>query len=186
MSTAERLENKNTTTANGGGQYLTFILAGEEYGVEILRVQEIRGLMKTTPIPNAPHYLVGVINLRGSIVPIVDLRARFGMEPKEADATTVVIIAHLEREGEAGIIGIVVDAVSEVYNVDAKDCQAPPDFGDLISEQFVNGLVSIDEKMIMLLDIDLLLDARIVASSTQESMQADTQQNTQEAMQEET
>ncbi len=168
MNTAEKLENKNASVSKGGGQYLTFILAGEEYGVEILRVQEIRGLMKTTPIPNSPHYLVGVINLRGCIVPIVDLRARFGIEPKEADATTVVIIAHLEREGESGIIGIVVDAVSEVYNVDAKDCQAPPDFGDVISEQFVNGLVSIDEKMIMLLDIDLLLDARVAASTTGE------------------
>ncbi|WP_461482153.1 chemotaxis protein CheW [Porticoccus sp.] len=143
----------------GGGQYLTFILAEEEYGVEILRVQEIRGWSKVTPIPNSPSYLRGVINLRGNIVPIIDLRERFGIAPMEYGPTTVVIVVRVRGDSAERIMGIVVDAVSEVYTVGAKDCQSPPDFGNVIDEQFVKGLASVDEKMVILLDIDLLLNA---------------------------
>ena len=158
MNMGKILENTFEDTDGEGGQYLTFILADEEYGVEILRVQEIRGWTKVTPMPNQPSYLRGVINLRGNIVPIIDLRERFGIESMEYGATTVVIVIRVESEGSERIMGIVVDAVSEVYTVNDSDRQPPPDLGNAIDEQFVNGLVSVDEKMVILLDVDLLLN----------------------------
>ena len=165
MNMGKILENTFEDTDGEGGQYLTFILADEEYGVEILRVQEIRGWTKVTPMPNQPSYLRGVINLRGNIVPIIDLRERFGIEPMEYGATTVVIVIRVESEGAERIMGIVVDAVSEVYTVKDSDRQPPPDLGNAIDEQFVNGLVSVDEKMVILLDVDLLLNEGILDSA---------------------
>lgn len=164
MNMGKILENTFEDTDGQGGQYLTFILADEEYGVEILRVQEIRGWTKVTPMPNQPSYLRGVINLRGNIVPIVDLRERFGIESMEYGTTTVVIVMRVESEGSERIMGIVVDAVSEVYTVNDSDCQPPPDLGNAIDEQFVNGLVSVDEKMVILLDVDLLLSTGVLDS----------------------
>ncbi|MDX2350098.1 MAG: chemotaxis protein CheW [Porticoccus sp.] len=165
MNMGKILENTFEDTDGDGSQYLTFILADEEYGVEILRVQEIRGWTKVTPMPNQPSYLRGVINLRGNIVPIVDLRERFGIESMEYGATTVVIVIRVESEGAERIMGIVVDAVSEVYTVSDSDCQPPPDLGNAIDEQFVNGLVSVDEKMVILLDVDLLLHEGVLDSA---------------------
>lgn len=158
MNMGKILEHTFEDADGEGGQYLTFILADEEYGVEILRVQEIRGWTKVTPMPNQPSYLRGVINLRGNIVPIIDLRERFGIESMEYGATTVVIVIRVESEDTERIMGIVVDAVSEVYTVNDSDRQPPPDLGNAIGEQFVNGLVSVDEKMVILLDVDLLLN----------------------------
>ncbi|MBQ0712795.1 MAG: purine-binding chemotaxis protein CheW [Porticoccus sp.] len=165
MNMGKILENTFEDTDGDGSQYLTFILADEEYGVEILRVQEIRGWTKVTPMPNQPSYLRGVINLRGNIVPIIDLRERFGIESMEYGATTVVIVIRVESEGAERIMGIVVDAVSEVYTVSDSDCQPPPDLGNAIDEQFVNGLVSVDEKMVILLDVDLLLHEGVLDSA---------------------
>lgn len=144
-----------------GDQYLTFILAGEEYGLDILRVQEIRGWTSTTPIPNAPVYVKGVINLRGTIVPIIDLRQRFTMPLLEYGATTVVIVVRVVGEHKERIMGIVVDAVSEVYTLEKGKCQPPPDMGMAMGEQFISGLTTVDEKMIILLDLDKLLNLDI-------------------------
>lgn len=141
-----------------GDQYLTFILAGEEYGLDILRVQEIRGWTNTTPIPNAPVYVKGVINLRGTIVPIIDLRQRFNMPLLEYGQTTVVIVVRVLGEHKERIMGIVVDAVSEVYSLDSSKCQPPPDLGMAMGEQFISGLTTVDEKMIILIDLDKLLN----------------------------
>lgn len=142
----------------GGHQYLTFILADEEYGVDILQVQEIRGWTKTTPMPNAPSYMKGVINLRGSIVPIIDLRERFNLAPLDYGPTTVVIVVRFQDEKEADQrdMGIVVDAVSEVYTVDRKTVKAAPKLGGPVGDQFVNGIAMIDDKMIILLNVDRL------------------------------
>lgn len=137
-------------------QFLTFILAGEEYGVDILRVQEIKGWDKVTPIPNTPDYIRGVINMRGTIVPIIDLRDRFGMEAMEYGPTTVVIVLKVLGEQDDRIMGIVVDAVSEVYNVSEDDLKPAPDFGDSVRVEFVRGLATVDEKMVIILDIDPL------------------------------
>ncbi|MDP2142446.1 MAG: chemotaxis protein CheW [Gammaproteobacteria bacterium] len=150
--------NDFTGTGGEGDQFLTFILAGEEYGVDILRVQEIRGWTRTTAIPNAPHYLRGVINLRGTIVPIIDLRERFSMQPLEYGPTTVVIVVRAQGERRDRIMGIVVDAVSEVYSLKTSDLQPPPDLGSVVDEQFLQGLATVEGKMIILLDIDRLLN----------------------------
>jgi len=158
QKTVEHAEEQNC-------QYLTFILADEEYGVEILRVQEIRGWTKVTPMPNSPPYLKGILHLRDHVVPIIDLRARFGMGSLEYGPTTVVIVVQVESSTLGQVIGIVVDAVSEVYTFNADDCQVPP-VGDIVEEQFVNGLVKIDEKMVILLDVDILLNASVLNSLT--------------------
>lgn len=164
MNMGQMIDSDLNTAKGDGGQFLTFILAKEEYGVEILRVQEIRGWTKVTPIPNSPCYLRGVINLRGNIVPIIDLRERFGIEPMEYGPTTVVIVIRVKNGDKEKIMGIVVDAVSEVYTFGDSDCQPPPDLGSVIHEQFVKGLASVDEKMVILLDIDLLLNTEMIES----------------------
>jgi len=140
-------------------QYLTFMLAGEEYGVDILRVQEIKGWGKVTPIPNTPDYVRGVMNLRGTIVPIIDLRKRFNLESIEYGPTTVVIVLRVESEGCDRIMGIVVDAVSDVYAVPNEELRASPDFGGEVNVEFVKGLATVDEKMVIMLNIDKLLNS---------------------------
>ena len=140
-------------------QYLTFMLNGEEYGVDILRVQEIKGWAPTTKIPNTPEYIQGVMNLRGAIVPIIDLRQRFSMPSVEYTATTVVIVLKVHDDGGERTIGFVVDAVSDVYNVSAEQFKDAPDFGDHVKTEFIRALATVDEKMVILLDIDRLISA---------------------------
>ena len=140
-------------------QYLTFMLNGEEYGVDILRVQEIKGWIPTTRIPNTPDYIRGVMNLRGAIVPIIDLRLRFAMPAIEYTATTVVIVLKVHNEGVERTIGFVVDAVSDVYNVSPDQFRAAPDFGAHVHTDFIRALATVDEKMVILLDIDQLVSA---------------------------
>lgn len=140
-----------------GEQYLTFIMADEEYGVDILSVQEIRGWDSATSIPNAPDYVKGVINLRGTIVPIIDLRRRFGLEPTELTAITVVIVLRVETNNGGRVMGIVVDAVSDVYTISGDDMKAPPDLGESVNTSYIKGISNVDGKMVVLLDIDRLL-----------------------------
>ena len=147
-------------------QYLTFMLSGEEYGVDILTVQELRGWEDTTPIPNTPSFVLGVINLRGVVVPIVDLRDRFGLERMEYGPTTVVIIVKVEAAGKERVLGIVVDAVSEVYDINKDDMQPPPDMEGSISIDFVTGLATMEDKMVILLDINKLVNEGILSGGT--------------------
>ena len=141
-------------------QYLTFILADEEYGVDILRVQEIRGWESVTKLPNAPEYIKGVINIRGTIVPIVDLRMRFGMEEVEYSPVTVVIVLKVHNdEGRERVMGIVVDAVSDTYSIPEEHMKDAPEFGKKVDLDYVKGLATVDEKMLILVDIDKLLNA---------------------------
>ena len=158
MSTPQPIEAADLMQGGTGeDQYLTFILNGEEYGVDILRVQEIRGWDNATPIPNTPEYLRGVMNLRGTIVPIIDLRERFNMESLDYGPTTVVIVLKIYSDDRERVMGIVVDAVSEVYNISSEDLQPAPDFGEVVSLEFVQGLATVEEKMVIVLDIDHLL-----------------------------
>lgn len=160
MSTAESHEYDNVTESErDSNQFLTFLLAGEEYGIDILRVQEIKGWEEATEIPNTPDYIQGVINIRGTIVPIIDLRRRFNLELLEYGATTVVIVLRVESANRSRIMGIVVDAVSDVYNVPTDEMKPPPDFGTAISIEFVRGLATVDDKMVIMLDIDKLLNS---------------------------
>ncbi len=151
----------NKDSDSDTSQFLTFILGSEEYGVDILQVQEIKGWDRVTPIPNTPDYIKGVINLRGAIVPIIDLRQRFNLESISYDATTVVIVLKVPAEDKERTIGIVVDAVSDVYNISASDMKPPPDFGD-IDIDFVKGLATVSGKMVIILNIDRLLNESIM------------------------
>lgn len=144
---------------DGANQYLTFMLSGEEYGVDILRVQEIRGWDSVTPIPNTPIYIKGVINIRGTIVPIIDLRERFELESIPYGPTTVVIVLKIVSGDRDRVMGIVVDAVSDTYNITDAELKEAPDFGSAVSIDFVKGLATIDEKMLILLEVDQLLNS---------------------------
>ncbi len=143
--------------AEGMSQYLTFIMAEEEYAVDILRVQEIKGWDVATALPNTPDYVRGVINLRGTIVPIIDLRQRFGLASIDYGATTVVIVLKVVSENGERIMGVVVDAVSEVYNVAPGEMKEAPNFGE-VQKEVVKGLATVEDKMIIVLDIDRLLN----------------------------
>jgi purine-binding chemotaxis protein CheW len=138
-------------------QFLSFILGDEIYGVDILRVQEIRSWEPVSRIPNVPTYEKGVVNLRGSIVPIIDLRERFQLGRSDYTPLTVVVILHVWAGEKARVIGVVVDSVSDVVDVKRKDIQTAPNFGAKVSTEFINGLVAVNGGMVMLLDVDKLL-----------------------------
>ena len=164
MSATQAQILENTLQAEDGlDQYLTFMLADEEYGVDILRVQEIKGWSGVTPMPNMPDYILGVINLRGTVVPIIDLRKHFELESVPFDKTTVVIVVRVrdEEEGER-TMGIVVDAVSEVHNIAKADLKPAPDFGGACNTEAINGLVTRDDKMLIMLDIDHLMNKGVL------------------------
>jgi purine-binding chemotaxis protein CheW len=171
MNMIQGLDIENIGENRDDNQYLTFMLAGEEYGVDILRVLEIKGWDNVTPIPNTPKYIKGVINLRGTIVPIVDLRERFSMDSAEYGPTTVVIVVKVNSDNNSRTMGVVVDAVSEVYNIDEESLKPAPDFGQAISTDFVRGLGTVDEKMIIVLDIDHLLNSSILNEVVEQAEQ---------------
>ncbi len=134
-------------------QFLSFTLGDESYAVDILSVQEIRGWEPVSRVPNVPAYEKGVINLRGAIVPIIDLREKFGMQHQGYSALTVVIILQTDHRRT----GVVVDAVSDVLDVDERTIQKTPDFGAAISTEYITGLISVHDRMVMLLDVKRLL-----------------------------
>jgi purine-binding chemotaxis protein CheW len=134
-------------------EVLVFVLGAEEYGVDILKVQEIRGYEKVTPIPSAPEYLKGVVNLRGTIVPVIDMRLKFGLANPKYDAFTVVVILRLASR----VIGVVVDAVSDVVALGANEVKPAPQLGSVVDASFIAGLATQSDRMILLLDIEKLL-----------------------------
>lgn len=156
-----------------GGQYLTFMLAGEEYGVEILKVQEIKGWDTATPIPNTPDHVLGVLNLRGAIVPIIDLRKRFGLESTAYGPTTVVIVVKMLHEAQERTVGLVVDAVADVYRLESNEIQPAPDMGGTINTEFVRGLATVEEKMVILLEVDCLIDFEVIEDASATSSDED-------------
>lgn len=161
LTTAGTEEHDNSLSADDASdQYLTFIMANEEYGVDILSVQEIRGWEAATPIPNSPDFVKGVINLRGTIVPIIDLRLRFGLDQVEYGPMTVVIVLKVITEKGNKVIGIVVDAVSDVYALTADEMRQPPEMGDQVNTTFIKGLADVQGKMVILLNIDVLLNLK--------------------------
>jgi purine-binding chemotaxis protein CheW len=147
------------------------MLAGEEYGVDILRVQEIKGWDRVTRIPHTPEYVLGVINLRGAVVPILDLRRRFGLDASVFGPATVIIVVRVDHVRGERTVGMVVDAVSEVYNVAAEEAKPPPSVCGNIDIVFVKALATVEDKMLILLDIDRLIGHSIV-EETQPSVAA--------------
>jgi purine-binding chemotaxis protein CheW len=150
-------QNRYNKKLDNAAQYLSFALGREEYGVDILRVQEIRSWEPVSRIPNVPFYEKGVVNLRGSIVPIIDLRERFSLKFAEYTLLTVVVVLQTNDSNKTRTMGVVVDSVSDVITVDKTKIQDAPDFGTKVSNEFINGLVSVNERMVMLLDVDKLL-----------------------------
>ncbi|MBB1468716.1 purine-binding chemotaxis protein CheW [Pseudoalteromonas sp. SG41-5] len=159
ISAHSELNNKiMLEQGQGVKQFLTFIMADEEYGVDILTVQEIRSWEEITEIPNAPDYVKGVINLRGTIVPILDLRLRFGLATIDYGPLTVVIVVKVIFEQNSKIMGMVVDAVSDVYSIVEQDAKAVPNFSGSENAEFIAGLVNVGEKMVALLDLQKTMD----------------------------
>ena len=148
------MERINETKSAGAREYLTFRLDQEEYGIDILKVQEIRGYEPPTRIANAPAFIKGVVNLRGTIVPIVDMRLKFGCSKAEYNSFTVVIVLNLRQR----IVGIVVDSVSDVMELAADNVKAAPDVESVIDSEAVLGLGSLGDRMLILLDIERLMD----------------------------
>ncbi len=151
----------NSPAESASEQYLTFMLDGEEYGVAILQVQEIKGWDKVTRIPHTPEYVLGVINLRGAVVPILDLRRRLGLGSIDFGPTTVVIVVRVSHGGGERTVGMVVDAVSEVYNVATSETKPPPDVCGNVNTVFVKALATVHDRMLILLDMERLIGASI-------------------------
>lgn len=150
-------------TASEMAQYLTFVLDGENYGAEILRVQEIKGWEGVTRVPHTADYVLGVMNLRGAVVPVVCLRRRFGLPTVEFGPAAVVIVVRVQAGRREKTVGMVVDGVSDVFNVAPSEIQPPPELGGLARSGFIAGLASAGEKMVMLLDIDRLVGSAVAA-----------------------
>jgi purine-binding chemotaxis protein CheW len=138
-------------------QVLTFVLGNETYGVDILRVQEIRGWSAVTKIPHAPSHVLGVLNLRGSIVPIVDLRMRFSLDRAEYTTVTVIIVVSVMSAAGRRDFGVVVDGVSDVVDVNTEEVKAAPELGARGATDYIRGLVPVADRMVVLLDIDRLI-----------------------------
>lgn len=161
MESATKALNQQTGLAMDEIQVLTFQLGDELYGVDILRVQEIKGYTAVTKIPNTPPHIKGVLNLRGTIVPIVELRTKFGMATIDYTMFTVIVVVVVKEK----IMGLVVDSVSDVLNIGKQDIQVPPQFGAKVDVSFLNGIGKSGDKLVALLDMDRLL----TEGETQES-----------------
>lgn len=153
IETVAKEMNRQIGLTTDGSQFLTFQLGEELYGVDILRVQEIKGYTAVTKIPNTPAHIKGVLNLRGTIVPIVELRTKFGMKTIDYTMFTVIVVVVVREK----IMGLVVDAVSDVLNIDKRDIQPAPQFGAKVDVSFLNGIGKSGDKLIALLDMDRLL-----------------------------
>jgi len=149
------MNDSNPNAASSGGEYLSFTLGAEHYGVDILKVQEIRGYDSVTRVPDAPDYIKGVINLRGTIVPVIDLRLKLRLDEARYDAFTVMIVLNVDNR----VVGIVVDSVSDVIPLNADQIRPTPEFGAAVDTRFISGIGTQDDKMLILLDIETLLDS---------------------------
>ena len=146
------------------GKYLTFGLAGEEYGIGILRIREIIGLMPVTPVPRTPPFVKGVINLRGKVIPVIDLRSKFTMAEKAATDRTCIVVVEIDGGVGTVQIGIQVDAVSEVLNIRSGDIEATPAFGAKLDTGFILGMAKMEGGVKILLDIDRVLNTDEIAA----------------------
>lgn len=152
MTDTEKKESLGITQTEAN-QFVTFLIKGESYGVEVMRVNEILGITAITPVPNTMNFMKGVINLRGEVVPVIDLRIKFGMDEKEYDAFTVIIIVEVRKR----LIGIIVDSVSDVARIPVETIQNTPHFTTKIETDFIRGIGQQEEKLIIILDVDKIL-----------------------------
>jgi len=163
MGVAEQIAD---TKSGKEGKYLTFSLSNEEYGLEILKIKEIIGMMDITSVPKTPEFVKGVINLRGKVIPVIDLRLKFGMSAKEYDARTCIIVVEVADMKDRSLqVGIVVDSVSEVVNLKGEQIEPPPSFGAALDTEYILGMAKIDKSVVILLEID-----RVLAASETETL----------------
>jgi purine-binding chemotaxis protein CheW len=158
---------KSSASRDLGGKYLTFELGGEVYGLEILKVREIMGMMDVTAVPRTPAFVKGVINLRGKVIPVIDLRLKFGMKEAERTAETCIIVAHV---GEVEM-GIIVDKVSEVLNIASAEIEETPSFGTNVNTDFILGMGKVAGKVTILLDSDKVLSGQDLDTLTSAAKQ---------------
>ncbi len=142
------------------GKYLGFELAGEEYGLEILKVREIIGMMDITPLPHLPTYVKGVINLRGKVIPVIDLRLKFGLPTCDYHERTCIIVVEIRTQKGSLLMGIVVDTVSEVMSVEASEVETAPNLGLTVNTEYILGLAKLRGAVKILLDIDRVLNVK--------------------------
>ena len=158
MTTAtEQVEQVNKALLDKAGKYLTFALGSEEYGLEILKVREIIGYMEITAVPQTPHHVKGVINLRGQVIPVIDLRAKFGMETAEITEESCIIVVEISQGKRQFSTGIVVDHVQEVLDIAGGDIEEAPQFDSSVDTSFILGMGKIGDTVKILLDIDKVL-----------------------------
>lgn len=162
MKAAVMAESQSDKAHRREGKYLTFTLAGEEYGIGILKVKEIIGIITITAIPQTPPYIRGVINLRGKVIPVVELRLKFGLPPKEYTERTCIIVIEISKEVGRILIGILVDSVSEVLNIKGADIEDTPNFGTRLNTDFIMGMAKAGGSIKILLDIDRVMNAEEV------------------------
>ena len=157
MANEATLEQVNKALLEKEGKYLTFALGPEEYGLEILKVREIIGYMEITAVPQTPSHVKGVINLRGQVIPVIDLRAKFGMAIAEITEETCIIVVEISHGNRNFSTGIVVDHVQEVLDIDGQDIEEAPQFGSTVNTDFILGMGKIGDTVKILLDIDKVL-----------------------------
>lgn len=157
---SEKQNANDASIDERAGKYLTFRLAAEEYGLEILKVREIIGLMNITQVPRTPDYIRGVINLRGKVIPVLDLRNKFGMGVTEDTEETCIIVVEVSLEDESVMMGTVVDAVSEVLDIKENEIEDAPAFGTNVDTKFILGIGKVKDDVKILLDINEVLTAR--------------------------
>jgi len=157
MANEATLDNVNKALIDKAGKYLTFALGNEEYGLEILKVREINGYMDITAVPQTPHHVKGVINLRGQVIPVIDLRAKFGMDTAEITEKTCIIVVEANQNGRKFSTGVVVDRVQEVLDIDGESIEDAPQFGATVDTSFILGMGKIGESVKILLDINKVL-----------------------------
>ena len=155
---AERRENGGKAMKGMGGKYLTFTLGKEEYGVSILKVREIIGLMEITAVPHTPPYIKGVINLRGRVIPVLELRVKFGMERQDYNDRTCIIVVEVQSSSETVQVGMLVDSVSEVLNIGEEEIEPPPSFGTTsVDTDSLLGMGKVKGQVKILLDVDKVI-----------------------------
>jgi purine-binding chemotaxis protein CheW len=160
---ARQIQQDATTLQDKEGKYLTFTLAAEDYGLEILKVREIIGMMDITAVPQTPEYVKGVINLRGRVIPVIDLRLKFGLEEAEYGERTCIIVVEVQSQAGSVQMGVVVDSVSEVLNINGDDIEPPPSFGARLKTQYILGIAKAKGTIKILLDIDRVLTGEEMA-----------------------
>lgn len=161
---AETMDQAVKVMVEREGKYLTFTLAEEEYGIGILKIKEIIGMMPITSVPQTPLFVKGVINLRGKVIPVIDLRLRFGMGEIDYTERTCIIVVEIEGQALTVMIGIVVDSVSEVLNIKNEDIENTPTFGTKLNTDYILGMAKMEGGVKILLDIDRVLSSGEISS----------------------